>query len=104
MQNTETLLKAALNRISARLGEKVIDVAAEIALLAKDAPDQLKKEWDILKDEIIEEAERLEKQENNHNSNNNFSHQQSSLEKPLEKIDRIRAKLTHLNEVINYKD
>ena len=101
MQNTETLLKAALNRLSVRLGEKVIEAAAEIAVVAKEAPDELKKEWELLKEEIIKEAERIELENNNENLNNNSSGQESSMNKSLEKIDQIRSKIQDLNKTID---
>tara|TARA_Y100001968_G_scaffold241836_1_gene225425 strand:- start:1028 stop:1336 length:309 start_codon:yes stop_codon:yes gene_type:complete len=101
MQNTETLLKAAFNRLSARLGEKAIEAAAEIVLIAKEAPDELKKEWELLKNEIIKEAERLNREDNKENLNNNSYKQQSSNDKTLEKIDRIRSKIVSLNKIID---
>ena len=101
MQNTETLLKAALNRLSVRLGEKVIEAAAEIAVVAKEAPDELKKEWELLKEEIIKEAERIELENNNENLKNNSSGQESSKNKTLEKIDQIRSKIQDLNKTID---
>ena len=101
MQNTENLLKAALNRLSARLGEKVIEAAAEIVVIAKEAPDELKKEWELLKNEIIKEAERLNREDNKENLNNNSYKQQSSNDKTLEKIDRIRSKIVSLNKIID---
>tara|TARA_B100000700_G_scaffold296820_1_gene361143 strand:+ start:116 stop:430 length:315 start_codon:yes stop_codon:yes gene_type:complete len=104
MQNTETLLKATLNRLSARLGEKVIDAAAEIALIAKEAPDQLKKEWDLLKEEIIKEAERLEHENNHEDFKDNSYNNQPSQNKPLEKIDQIRSKIVDINQTIDCKD
>ena len=101
MQNTENLLKAALNRLSARVGEKAIEAAAEIVLIAKEAPDELKKEWELLKNEIIKEAERLNREDNKENLNNNSYKQQSSNDKTLEKIDRIRSKIVSLNKIID---
>ena len=63
MSNSENLLKATLNRIKARLEEKLIKKANEASVFAKEAPDRLKKELEILKTEIFEEAERIQKEE-----------------------------------------
>lgn len=43
MSVTDNLLQATLNRLAARLREKAISTAAKIALITKDAPNQLKK-------------------------------------------------------------
>jgi len=96
--NKDILIRAALNRLSARLGEKLIDTAEELTLIAKDAPDQLKKEWGVLKEEIYAEVQRIEEEENQENSNQNSSENQSDLKRSLEKIDRIRQKVVDLNQ------
>ena len=38
MGSSEALIRATVNRISARLGHGVADAAAELAVLAQDAP------------------------------------------------------------------
>ncbi|WP_320663361.1 hypothetical protein [Prochlorococcus sp. MIT 1223] len=108
MNSSDTLLRAALNRLSARLGKKIVNTAAEIAVLAKDAPDQLKKEWEILKEEIYEEAEKLKSDSNNEKrSDSDFSEEfDSSFSEEFnsdqirDKIDRIRGKVAALNKKI----
>ncbi len=96
--NKDILIRAALNRLSARLGEKLINTAEELTLIAKDAPNQFKKEWGVLKEEIYEEAQRIEEEENQENSNQTSSENQSHLKRSLEKIARIRQKVADLNQ------
>ena len=60
MREPQTLVQAALNRLSARLGSGLADAAAGLAVLAQDAPDRLRQEWDLFKEEVELEADRLE--------------------------------------------
>ena len=61
MSDSEILLKAALNRISARITEKLINSAQEFTEIAEELPQKIQNEWDTFKEEVIEESERLEK-------------------------------------------
>ena len=60
MGSTDAFIRAAVSRIGARLGHGLADAAAEIAVLAQDAPDRLRQEWDLFQEEVRAEAERLE--------------------------------------------
>ena len=42
MSEPQTLVQAALNRLSARLGSGLADAAAGLAVLAQDAPERLR--------------------------------------------------------------
>ena len=63
MTQPQTLLQAALNRLSARLGSGLADAAADLAVLAQDAPERLRQEWDLFREEVEQEARRLERPE-----------------------------------------
>ena len=63
MTQPQTLVQAALNRLSARLGSGLADAAAELAVLAQDAPERLRQEWTLFREEVELEAERLERGE-----------------------------------------
>ena len=98
MSSAESLIKAVLNRLTARIGQKVLDSAAEMAALAEDAPNVIKKEWESLKEEIISEAERIEKENNQDitkasTSSNNYNKEDTAQNK----IDTLRAKVTELS-------
>jgi len=60
MSTPQTLVQAALNRLTARLGSGLADAAAGFAVLAQDAPDRLRQEWDLFREEVELEAQRLE--------------------------------------------
>ena len=98
MKNSDTLLKATFNTLTARFGEKIITSATKIAVKAQEAPENLKKEWEILKEEIYKEAERLENdpQENEYSDFDTPTNPQS----PIEKIDLLRAKVSNLSKKI----
>tara|TARA_Y100001968_G_scaffold325901_1_gene367959 strand:+ start:5266 stop:5580 length:315 start_codon:yes stop_codon:yes gene_type:complete len=103
MNNSDTLIKAALNRISARLGEKIVNTVAEIALLAEEAPERFQKEWELLKEEIYAEAERLKEEDNNCEEVDPDSKPTSDSQIPLAQIDKIREKVRELNKKIEIK-
>ena len=59
MSAPQTLVQAALNRLSARLGSGLADAAASLAVLAQDAPERLRQEWQLFVEEVELEAQRL---------------------------------------------
>lgn len=63
MSAPQTLIQAALQRLGARLGSGLVDAAAGLAVLAQDAPDKLRQEWELFCQEVEQEAERLERQQ-----------------------------------------
>ena len=64
MTNSDYLLKAAIKKVTEKLNEILVEKIEEATNIAQDAPEMLKKEFDNLKESIIEEASRLEKDEN----------------------------------------
>jgi hypothetical protein len=61
MTAPQTLLQAAVSRLAARLGSSAVDAAANLALLAQDAPEKLRQELELFWDEVHQEADRLER-------------------------------------------
>jgi hypothetical protein len=61
MSAPQYLLQAALNRLAARLGSGLADTAAGLAVLAQDAPERLRRELDLFREEVEQEADRLER-------------------------------------------
>jgi hypothetical protein len=61
MTAPQSLLQAAFNRLSARLGHRLLDSAAQLAELAQQAPGQFQQEWSLFWEEVEEEAQRLER-------------------------------------------
>ncbi len=58
MTNSDYLLKAAIKKVTEKLNEILVEKIEEATNIAQDAPEILKKEFDNLKESIIEEATR----------------------------------------------
>ena len=103
MSDPEILLKAAINRITARITEKLINSAQDFSEIAEEIPKKVKEEWSNFKEEVIEETERLEKE-------TNFSKEQSSNQPSTQKdltqaqIDKLRSKVIEINKSIEGKN
>ena len=103
MSDSEILLKAAINRIAARITEKVINSAQEFAEIAEELPQKLQNEWSSFKEEVIEESERLEKKTNS--SKEKSSKEKLSKEDLIQiQIDKLRSKVIDLNKDIEEKN
>ena len=103
MRDSEILLKAAINRIAARITEKVINSAQEFTEIAEELPQKLQNEWDSFKQEVIEESERLEKKTNE--SKEKTSEEQLSKEDSIQiQIDNLRSKVIDINKDIEGKN
>ena len=96
MREPQTLVQAALNRLSARLGSGLADAAAGLAVLAQDAPDRLRQEWDLFKEEVELEAERLEHGEQEVPAAETGMVWSSQQLDPQQQIDQLRAQVTRL--------
>ena len=103
MSDSEILLKAAINRISARITEKLINSAQEFTEIAEDLPQKLQNEWSNFKKEVIEESERLEKKTNA--SKEQSSNENVSKEDLIQiQIDNLRSKVIDINKDIEGKN
>ena len=99
MSNSDYLIKATIKKISERLNKTFIGKVEEAANVAQEAPEILKKEIEDLKDEIIQEAKRLEEIESDDNSREPKS-TSPQFEQSSEKIESIRTYLENLNELL----
>ncbi len=103
MSDSKILLKAAINRITARITEKLINSAQEFSEIAEEIPQKLQDEWSNFKDEVIEETNRLEKEKN-------LSKKQNSNQQPTKEdltqaqIDNLRSKVIEINKSIEEKN
>ena len=103
MSDSEILLKAAINRIAARITEKLINSAQEFTEIAEELPLKLQNEWSIFKDEVIQESERLEKKSNT--SKEEKSKERLSKEDLIQiQIDNLRSKVIDMNKDIEGKN
>ena len=92
-----------MNRIAARVTEKVINTAQEFTEIAEEFPQRLQNELSSFKKEVIEEYERIEKQ--NSSSKENESKKKSSKEDLIQiKIDNLRSKVIETNKDLEGKN
>ena len=99
MSDSEILLKAAINRIAARITEKVINSAQEFTEIAEELPQKLQNEWSNFKEEVIEESERLGKKTNESKEKN--SGERLNKEDSIQiQIDNLRSKVININKDI----
>ena len=97
MSDSEILLKAVLNRISARLTDKLLNSAKDFNELTEKIPEKLQDEWTSFKEEVIKESERLEKKTNS--SKEKHVKQKSSKEDLIQtEIDNLRSKVIEINK------
>ena len=98
MSSSETILKAALNTLKARLGEKLINVKDEINNLAQDAPEKIQKEWDIFQEDVKNEIDRLDKE--NSSSKQESSNRNKQSIGINNKINDMRKRVSNLNKML----
>ena len=104
MTNSDYLLKAAIKKVTEKLNEIVVDKIEEAANIAQDAPEIIKKEFDTLKEAIIEEAAKMEKEmNNNRNTDPSESYKDPNLNEVLIEIEEINEKIDQFNMKMNNK-
>ena len=101
MTNSDYLLKAAIKKVTEKLNEILVDKIEEDTNIAQDAPEILKKEFDSLKESIIEEASRMEKAENIHENESANTYQDSKIKKALNEIEDINKQIDLFNKTTN---
>ena len=102
MTNSDFLLKAAIKKVTEKLNEIVVEKIEEATNIAQDVPEKIKKEFETLKEAIIEEAARMENEEsNNRNADNSESNQDPYLSEVLKEIKDIKGKIDHFNKRMN---
>ena len=101
MTNSDYFLKAAIKKVTEKLNDILVEKIEEAANIAQDAPEILKKEFDSLKESIIEEASRMEKAENIQENDSTNTYQDSNIKKALKEIDDINTQIDLFNKTIN---
>ena len=92
-----------MNRIAARITEKLANSAQEFTAIAEEFPEKLQNEWASFKEEVIAESERIEKK--SHTSKEKSSNEQSSKEDLIQiQINNLRSKVIDLNKDIEGKN
>ena len=99
MTNSDYLLKAAIKKVTEKLNKIVVEKIEEATNIAQDAPEIIKKEFDTLKEAIIEEAARMEKEmSKNKNTNSSESYEDRNVSEVLTIVDEIKLSLIHISE------
>ena len=101
MTNSDYLLKAAIKKVTEKLNEILVEKIEEATNIAQDAPEILKKEFDSLKESIIEEASRMEKAENIRENESTNTYQDSRIKEALNEIECINQQIDLFNKTIN---
>ena len=101
MTNSDYLLKAAIKKVTEKLNDILVEKIEEATNIAQDTPDILKKEFNSLKESIIEEALRMEKAENIQENESTNTYQDSKIKKALNEIESINKQIDLFNKNIN---
>ena len=102
MTNSDYLLKAAIKKVTEKLNEIVVEKIEEATNIAQDVPEIIKKEFDTLKEEIFDEAARMENElSKKEDSEASKSYQNQNLSKVLEEIQEIKEKIDQFNLKMN---
>ena len=101
MSSSDYLIKATVKKISERLNKTFIKKVEEATNVAQEVPEILKKEIEDFKDEIIQEAKRLEEIENDDNFKEAKPSLHPKIEQSLSKIESIKICLENLNDLID---
>ena len=102
MTNSDYLLKAAIKKVTEKLNEIVVEKIEEAANIAQDAPEIIIKELDNLKESIIEEALRMEKEINkNKNNETSTSNQDPIVNEAIKEMQEIKEKIEQINIKMN---
>ena len=101
MTNSDYLLKAAIKKVTEKLNDILVEKIEEATNIAQDAPEILKKEFDSLKESIIEEASRMEKAENIQANETTNTYQNSKIKRTLSEIEEINKEIELFNKKMN---
>ena len=101
MTNSDYLLKAAIKKVTAKFNDILVEKIEEATNIAQEAPEILKKEFESLKESILEEASRMEKEENIQENKNTNTYQNSKIKKALIEIKGISKQIDLFHKTLN---
>ncbi len=102
MTNSDYLLKAAIKKVTEKFNEMIVEKIEEVSSIAQDAPEKIKKEFDTLKDAIIEEAAKMENEvSKNRKTNSSEFNQDRNLSEVFKEIEEIKVKIDQFNKKMN---
>ena len=101
MSNSDYLIKATFKTISEKLNRTFSSKIDEAATAAQEVPELLKKEIEILKDEIVDEAKRMEEESKNESHNKEDGTNDPIFIKASKKMSLITKKLNEINNILD---
>ena len=101
MSNSDYILKAAIKKITEKLNGLLVEKIEEATAIAQEAPEIIKKEFDNLKDSILDEATKMECEVNTKNNAAYNNEEQDHISKALNEIEEIKKHISKLNQNIN---
>ena len=101
MSNSDYLLKAAIKKVTEKLNEILVEKIEEATNIAQDTPEIFKKEFDNLKESIIEEASKMEKAEKIQNNETTHTYKNPKIKKALNEIEVINKQIDVFNKKMN---
>tara|TARA_B100000886_G_C20239818_1_gene414111 strand:- start:245 stop:562 length:318 start_codon:yes stop_codon:yes gene_type:complete len=101
MTNSDYLFRAAIKKVTEKLNDILVEKIEEATNIAQDAPEILKKEFDSLRESIIEEASRMEKSENIQENEYKNTYQNSKIKIVLNEIEDINKQIDLFNKTMN---
>ena len=100
MTNSDYLIKATVKKISEKFNKTFFEKLEEASSAAQEVPEIFKKEFEILKKEIINEAKKMEEESIDNNSNTEKTDQTTNSESYM-KIEKIKNQLSLLNKLLD---
>ena len=101
MSNSDYLIKATIKTISEKLNRTFSSKIDEAASAAQEVPELLKQEIEILKDEIIDAAKRMEEESKNEQPNKENGNDDPIFNKVSKKISLITKKLNEIDNILD---
>ena len=98
MTSSESLIRAAFNRLKARMGNSLLSSISKTEVLLKKGPDLIQKEWNILKEEIIDEAYRIDEEEREEGSLKDIPLEKENSSNSQNRVDQLREKVSKLTK------
>tara|TARA_B100000212_G_scaffold239017_1_gene181973 strand:- start:488 stop:796 length:309 start_codon:yes stop_codon:yes gene_type:complete len=101
MSNSDYLIKATIKKLSEKLNKTLSSKIDEAATAAQEVPELLKKEIEILTDDIIKEAKRMEQEIENEPFDKENPSEDSIFKKTSNKISSINQTLNQINSILD---
>ena len=101
MTNSDYLLKATVKKLGEKLNQTFLEKIEDATIAAQEVPEFFKKELEVLKDEILNEAKRLENLDYQNNSVEEFDQEDNINFIISNKINEVNQQLEILNKQLD---